>query len=78
MYYFYCPNCKKEDRVNSLPRGTVGNTRGGWGYPIYHCECSNCHNLDAGFMREKNGDNDERKYYNIISKKIIFYNIIIY
>lgn len=63
MYYFYCPNCSKEEEVSRLPKGTVGNIRDGWGMPIHHYECSNCHNLDAGFMTERRGDDDEKKYY---------------
>lgn len=63
MYYFYCPNCGKEDEVSRLPKGTVGNIRDGWGMPIHHYECSNCHNLDAGFMTERSGDDDEKRYY---------------
>jgi predicted nucleic acid-binding Zn ribbon protein len=31
--------------------------------PIYHYECANCHNLDAGFMWERNNDDIEREYY---------------
>lgn len=50
MYYFYCPNCGKEEMVDKLPRGTVVNIRDGYGTPISHYECSECHNLDAGFM----------------------------
>lgn len=63
MYYFYCPNCGKEDRVERIPRGTVGNIRDGFGTPIHHYECSDCHNLDAGFMKEKTRDGYEKKYY---------------
>lgn len=33
-----------------MPNGTVSNTRGGYGTPIYHYECPKCHNLDAGYM----------------------------
>ena len=55
-YYFFCPNCKHEDTVASLPIGTVGigtvgNIRGGYGVPIHHFECPMCSNLDAGYMR---------------------------
>lgn len=50
MFYFYCPNCGKEDVVEKLPRGTKCNIRDGWGTPIHHYECTDCHNLDAGFM----------------------------
>lgn len=63
MYYFYCPNCGKEDEVSTLPRGIVCNIRDGFGMAISHYECSNCHNLDAGFIRERIGDDDEKKYY---------------
>lgn len=63
MYYFYCPNCGKEDEVDRRPKGTVSNLRGGYGMPIYHYECSNCHNLDAGFMWERSNDDGEREYY---------------
>ena len=63
MYYFYCPNCGKEEEVSELPEGTVGNIRDGFGMPISHYECPNCNNLDAGFMSERVGDDDEKKYY---------------
>ena len=64
MFYFYCPNCKHENRVKKLPNGTMGNLRGGWGIPIHHYECPICHNLDAGFMLEKEGNDEvEQKYY---------------
>lgn len=64
MYYFYCPNCGKEDEVKERPRGTVGNSRDGWGTPISHYECSGCHNLDAGFMLMRHdGDKEEEKRY---------------
>ena len=63
MFYFYCPNCKKEDKVEKKPSGTVGNIRDGWGTPIGHYECPNCHNLDAGFMKVKEDTEDEREYY---------------
>lgn len=46
-YYFYCPKCGHEDKVNKLPEGTVGNLRDGWGTPIHHYECPKCHNLDV-------------------------------
>lgn len=39
-YYFYCPNCKFEDEAEECPLGTMANTRGGYGTPIYHYECS--------------------------------------
>lgn len=51
-YFFYCPYCKNEKEVESLPRGTVSNPRDGFGRPIYHYECETCGNLDAGFMSE--------------------------
>ena len=69
MYYFYCPNCNYEDRVKERPRGTIGNCRGGYGVPIHHYECPICHNLDAGFMTEREGDNDERKYYQSVIRQ---------
>lgn len=51
-YYFYCPKCGFEEVVEKIPSiGTVPNTRGGYGTPIYHYECPKCHNLDAGYMR---------------------------
>ena len=53
-YYFYCPNCGNQDIVDKLPEGTVANIRDGFGTPIYHSECSKCHNLDAGFMFSMN------------------------
>jgi predicted nucleic acid-binding Zn ribbon protein len=67
MYYFYCPNCGKEDKVTQKPRDTVANTRDGWGVPIYHCECSNCHNLDAGCMVVREDSDLEKEYcHNVI------------
>lgn len=58
-YYFYCPNCKSEHIVRSLPEGTVPNIRDGYGTPIHHYECPHCHNLDAGYMRFGLGKMDE-------------------
>lgn len=69
MYYFYCPNCGKEDEVSKLPRGTVGNIRDGYGTPISHYECSDCHNLDAGFMKESTGYSDEKMYFQYTIEK---------
>lgn len=59
MYYFFCPNCGCEDKVKSLPKGTVGNIRDGYGTPINHFECPICSNLDAGYMRFNLGKTDE-------------------
>lgn len=73
-FYFHCPNCGYEESVQSLPRGTVGNTRGGYGTPIHHFECANCHNLDAGFMRYSVGKMeelpkaDQEKYFRSVIK----------
>ena len=66
MYYFYCPNCGKEEEVSKLPEGTVCNIRDGFGMPINHYECPNCNNLDAGFMGERVGDDNEKKYYQYV------------
>lgn len=63
MYYFYCPNCTMEMHVEKLPKGTFGNTRDGWGMPIHHYECHQCHNLDAGFIFERECSVQEQKYY---------------
>lgn len=64
MYYFYCPNCGKEYEVKEKPRNTVGNIRDGYGTPIYHYECPDCHNLDAGFMQMwHDGNKEEEKQY---------------
>lgn len=63
MFYFYCPNCGKEEIVEKIPRETIGNCRDGYGMPIHHYECSECHNLDAGYMRQKIGDDNEKEYY---------------
>ena len=50
-YYFYCPKCGLEDTASTtLPEGTVLNMRDGFGRPIRHYECPQCHNLDAGYM----------------------------
>lgn len=63
MYYFFCPKCGKEDEVSKIPRGTMTNIRDGYGTPIYHYECPDCHNMRAGFMAERKGNDDEKKYY---------------
>ena len=70
MYYFYCPNCGKEDEVKEKPRGTVGNIRDGYGTPIFHYECLECHNLDAGFMRMWHAcdKEEEKRYYRSVIK----------
>ena len=73
MYYFYCPNCKKEEEVKEKPRGTVPNIRDGYGAPVYHYECPDCHNLDAGYISlQHDNDNDKenvKKYYQNIIKR---------
>lgn len=58
-YYFFCPNCKYENMVDVLPKGTIGNIRDGYGTPIHHFECPMCHNLDAGYMQFGLGRMDE-------------------
>ena len=68
-YYFYCPNCGKEEEESKLPEGTVSNIRDGFGMPISHYECPNCNNLDAGFMSERVGNKDEKKYYQSVIEK---------
>lgn len=62
-FYFYCPKCGYQVEDTKLPQGTVSNCRDGWGIPIHHYECSECHNLDAGYMREIDGTLDEKVYY---------------
>lgn len=62
MYYFYCPNCGREEEVKSVPRDSVGNIRDGWGIPIHHYKCPNCGNLDAGSMRMKYADDGWKEY----------------
>ena len=69
-YYFYCPKCGLEQVVEDIPpTGTVANTRGGYGTPIYHYECPQCHNLDAGYMRfglckmKDLPDEEQKKYF---------------
>jgi NAD-dependent SIR2 family protein deacetylase len=54
-YYFYCPHCGNQYIVDELPKKTMANCRDGYGAPIYHYECNKCHNLDAGFMYNRNG-----------------------
>jgi hypothetical protein len=71
MYYFYCPNCGKEENVEKLPRGTVGNMRGGYGTPIHHYECSECHNLDAGFMNMKCFKKEDEEYTKEYFREVI-------
>lgn len=63
MYYFYCPNYGNERVVNELPKGTVGNIRDGYGIAIHHFKCENCHNLDAGFMKQIDSTIEEKVYY---------------
>lgn len=71
-YYFYCPNCGAEDIAKVLPAGTVSNIRDGYGTPIHHYECSQCHNLDAGYMRLGLGrmnelpDYEQKEYFKSI------------
>jgi predicted RNA-binding Zn-ribbon protein involved in translation (DUF1610 family) len=62
-YYFYCPKCGRQEEVERRPRGTVPNCRDGYGVPIYHFECPDCGNLDAGFMLERDKTIDEKVYY---------------
>ena len=62
-YYFYCPHCGYEETAKEVPKGAVGNIRDGWGMPIYHYECPECHNLDAGYMCQRDGSMDEKVYY---------------
>lgn len=62
-FYFYCPNCGNEMEVEEIPRGTVANIRDGFGVPIRHYKCDRCSNLDAGFMSERDGSDEEKQYY---------------
>lgn len=62
MFYFYCPNCGNSKEVERLPRGTMANIRDGFGGAIYHYECDNCHNLDAGFMQVVDNTQSEVNY----------------
>lgn len=68
-YYFFCPNCKYENMVDVLPKGTIGNIRDGYGTPIHHFECPMCHNLDAGYMQfglgcmDKLPVSNQKKYF---------------
>ena len=58
-YFFYCPKCgytKSNLSFKDIPRDRIGNTRDGYGTPIYHFECPHCHNLDAGCMADKEQD----------------------
>ena len=66
MYYYYCPNCKYENKIERVPYDAVGNIRDGYGRPIYHSECPVCHNLDAGAMIIEDDDEDERSYYRAV------------
>lgn len=68
-FYFYCPNCGKEEIMTEVPRGPiVVNCRDGYGMPIRHYECPQCHNLDAGFMRQRDSSEVEKEYYHHIIK----------
>lgn len=72
MYYFYCPNCGTENTTNVLPKGIIPNIRDGFGTPIFHYECYNCHNLDAGYMQFGIGkmsevpEEDQKQYFQSI------------
>ena len=63
MFYYYCPNCKYENKIRDIPYEAAGNIRDGYGWPIFHFECPNCHNLDAGAMGIRDDDEEEREYY---------------
>lgn len=68
-FYFYCPCCEKEEIVEQLPKNTLANIRDGYGFPIYHYECQNCGNLDAGFIPLRNnkiGYEDMLYYQHVI------------
>lgn len=69
-YFFYCPHChfEFEKVMDKLPKDVIPNLRDGYGLPIYHFECEQCHNLDSGFMRERIGDDDEKSYYREVIK----------
>lgn len=56
--YFYCPKCKYESDVDrkDIPKNAVGNIRDGYGKPIYHYQCPQCGNLDAGAIDFDRGD----------------------
>ena len=67
---FYCPKCGFEEVIGAiLPKGSVPNIRDGYGTPIHHYECSQCHNMDAGYMRFGLGkmselpDEEQKKYF---------------
>lgn len=70
-FYFYCPRCGYETEVNQLPRGTVANPRDGWGTGIYHYECVNCGNLDAGYMRNIVRGNDTLEEWQKYCRSVI-------
>ena len=54
-------------KMHTIP--TIPNTRDGWGQPIYHYECDNCHNLDAGFIRLKDNTIEEKQYFQFVISK---------
>lgn len=69
-HYFYCPQCGFEEVIGAmLPKGTVPNVRDGYGTPIHHYECPQCHNLDAGYMQFGLGkmseltDEEQKEYF---------------
>ena len=63
MFYFYCPKCKYEDTISTIPRGSMSNIRDGYGIPIHHFACPSCGNLDAGAMTQRSGLLEEKIYY---------------
>ncbi len=78
MYYFYCPYCGYEYKVKSIPipKMTIPNIRDGFGTPIYHYECPQCSNLDAGFMKfgiGRNGELSEEEQIKYFKSVISYY-----
>lgn len=81
-YYFYCPKCGTEAILHgSLPSGTLANIRDGYGTPIHHYECPQCHNLDAGYMRFGLGkmnelsNNEQMRYFRDVIKMYQIHHI---
>ena len=50
MYLYYCPKCGYERFISDIPSDSRINNRDTWGMPIYHSNCPNCGNTNAGCM----------------------------
>lgn len=56
MYYFYCPNCQKEESGNSVPlkltQAYIGTIQKSENKTIMQAYCSNCEDKGAYIVRD--------------------------